>query len=284
MEQNNSILTQTRQIFKTVYTRIAGIMFVNTVLSTALYIGMTAGILYFMFGANYLTLDFKNLDSSLTGPISNIPWLLIIGIAVVVILVLLLIAFITTASITAVLFRNMSFTESVRFGATKGLRSIPVQMLVLLLPLIGSIPSFLIIFLGLLTENEVMALVFILLGAFLFLLPLVLFIKSIFAIFVWLENQKERSWSIVKKSFALTRGVVSWMIILLVFVLIIAGAIINSFLILLINIVPASNTITEMVALNLVSVFFTMPIWYAALYAIYEHAKKHNGSGAKKIS
>ncbi len=286
MKKNISIFTHAKKIFFVTYVRIVAILIVSVAATFLVGIGSVSELFYYVTGLNYFTPDFFSvfLDTS-----SGAPWMVPLGISISILamFLLLLITFVTSATTAFVLVRNTSFLESIKLGVTKGLRSIPAQALFLALLVVSSIPSFLLILLSLRIANDAngaLALFCILLGALLLLLPFFIGLRSVFVVFIWLENQKARAWSIVKKSFVLTQGTVIWMMVLAI-VLAGAGAmIIHPLLVLLLStlaVLPSGDTLSAIVD-QIISIFLLTPIMYALFYTFYVQAKKRAVSIKKR--
>ena len=286
MKKNISIFTHAKKVFFVTYVRIVAILIVSVAATFLVGIGSVAELFYYVTGLNYFTPDFFSvfLDTS-----SGAPWMVPLGISISILamFLLLLITFVTSATTAFVLVRNTSFLESIKLGVTKGLRSIPVQALFLALLVVSSVPSFLLILLSLRIANDVngaLALFCILLGALLLLLPFFIGLRFAFVVFIWLENQKARAWSIVKKSFVLTQGTVIWMMVLAI-VLAGAGAmIIHPVLVLLLStlpVLPSGDTLSAIVD-QIISIFLLTPIMYALFYTFYVQAKKRAVSIKKR--
>ena len=275
MKKTTSIPAQAKKIFTTTYGRVVGVALIGTLANIAVLSIIDA----------LLSLHYSTVDS--TADLADLPLSAtltpLIGTGILAILALL-IAIITGVSIATILINNKSFTEAMGFGITKGLKSIPVQLLFALLLLAGSIPSLLIIFLGSLMASEILSFLFILLGICLILLPIAILVRGMFVVFIWVERQKEQVWAIIKKSFALTKGTVGWMIVLSIAVIIIAVGIVN--LLLLTGLatigVPISAEDLSTITDELISIFLIIPALHALVYAIYQHAKKHGKSTKKK--
>ena len=275
MKKTPSIPAQAKKIFTTTYARVAGVAL----------IGALANIAMLSIIDTLLSLHYSTVDS--TVDLADLPLSAtltpLIGTGILAILAML-IAIITGVSIATILINNKSFTKAIGFGITKGLKSIPVQLLFALLLLAGSIPSLLIIFLGSLMASEILSFLFILLGICLILLPIAILVRGMFVVFIWVERQKEQAWAIIKKSFALTKGTVGWMIVLSIAVIIIAVGIVN--LLLLTGLatieVPISAEDLSTITDELISIFLIIPALHALVYALYQHAKKHNKSVKKK--
>ncbi len=277
MKKTTSIPAQAKKIFTATYGRIVGVSLISTLANIAVIVAMEA-LIDLNYSAADATAYFADATLSLTffAPL--------IGTSMLTALLILLIAIITTASISTILINNKSFTEAVGFGITKGLRSIPVQLLFTLLLLAGSIPSMLTIFLGSLIASEGLATLFIILGASLLLLPMVILIRSMFITFIWVEQQKEQAWAIIKKSFTLTKSSVGWKIVLSIAIIAIAAGIIHPLIPAALSIlgIPLSVEDLSTFTNDLVTIFLFMPTLYALLYAIYQHAKKRGKSMKKK--
>ena len=277
MKKTTSIPAQAKKIFTTTYGRIVGVSLISTLANIAVVVAMEV-----LIDLNYSASD--TIAYFADAPLSFTFFAPLIGIGTLTTLLILLIAIITATSISTILINNKSFTEAVGFGITKGLRSIPVQLLFTLLLLAGSIPSMLTIFLGSLIASEGLSVLFIILGASLLLLPTILLIRGMFITFIWVEQQKERARAIIKKSFALTKGAVGWKIVLSVIILAIGVGIIHPLILAVLSTLgtPLSAEDLSSFTDDLVTIFLFMPALYALLYALYQHAKKRGKSTKKK--
>lgn len=278
MKKATSIPDQAKKIFTTTYGRVAGISLIGALANIAVVIAMEA-LLDHNYAAN---IDYTTFDT--TASFADLPIAPLIGTGILATLLILLIAIIVGVSITTILMNNKSFAEAIGFGITKGLRSIPVQALFALLLFAGSIPGILIIFLGALMASETLSLLFIALGACLLLLPIVILVRGMFIVFIWVEQQKERAWAIIKKSFALTKGSVGWMVVLGIAVIAAGAGTVG--LLLLVGLsalgIPLSTEDLSAISDEVISVFLTIPALYALLYAIYQHAKTRGKRMKKK--
>ena len=259
---NSSILTHTKKVFFGVYGRIVAILIISAavILASAVPLGVGAGLSH-PFGA---------LWTVLTG----------IGIGIFA----TFITFLTAAAIAFVLIRNKSLLESIKFALTKGLRSIPVQLLFLGLLLVSSVPSILLILFALEMLDTGSGLLFMALGVLLLLLPFFLGLRFVFVVFVWLENQKMQAWSIVKRSFTLTQGPVVWRILLSLVVIGVGAAIIHPLLVSLLSALLAlpSGENLSMIVDQILSIFLLAPLMYALFYTLYVYAKQQPADVKKR--
>ena len=282
--------TQLPKIAKKTYLRIVGIGLVSTIASIAVGTGIVSLISYLTPDTSHSTVNLKDIDlgslTSVTEPLSSTALSpSVIGIIVVAFLVLFFITFATLASIVATLVHTMSFTQSIMFGLVRGFRSIPVQLLVGLLIFAGTIPGVLITTLAVLmfsTLNPIIGILFFIFGILLFLLPLLIMIKSVFVLFVWAEGKQKHAWSMVKRSFALVKGLVFWLLAFLILMLAVAGEIFNSSLVLSLNALSIAGPNVNIAVTHLTSIFFTLPFFYIIMYISYTHAKDQNSAEVKK--
>ena len=279
----------TKKVLFATYTRIVAILLVSVVITFLVGVGLTEGMFYSATGLHYLAPDFASVFMEMS---SDSRWIVLFGISIVVLamLSLSLITFITSAAVASVLIRNTSFRESIIFGITKGLRSVPVQALFFVLLFLSSIPSFLVILIASSMANGVLAMLFLLLGMTLLLLPFLIALRSTFVIFIWLENQKMKAGDIMKKSFALTRGSVVWMMVLTLVLAGVGAAIMYPILTLVffelaILVLPFSFSAETFSAITdqVISIFLFGPIVYALFYTLYVYAKRQSG-GIKRGS
>ena len=265
MKKDEDIIAYARRVLKVVWGRIAGIALIEVVITTLAAVAIGA-IFYTVNTSNqdYFNwdVDFQNPDTAVFGTLQSDAWIPFIVIVAVTLLIMLF-AYIATISVVT---HNKSFKEAIKFGITRGFHAVPVLLLSFLLVLVGGVPSLLIIVLALMMESA-LTLLFVLLALVLLVLPIVLSLRTFFVVFVWIENQKETAWSIIKKSFALTKGSVSWMILLF---LLVFGTI-NSIL----------SEDTGSITLSLIQIAamvgLVTPVLYSVMYAIYESAKRKNG-------
>ena len=277
MKKTTSIPAQAKKIFTTTYSRVVGVSLIGTLANIAIVVAMETFI------------DLNYSDSDVMAYFADMPLSLtffapLIGTSILTVLLIILIAIITAASIATILINNKSFTEAIGFGITKGLRSIPVQILFALVLLAGCIPSILIVFLGALMASEGLSVLFIILGALLLLLPTILLVRGMFITFIWVEQQKERARAIIKKSFALTKGTIGWMIVLSIVIIAIGTGIAHLLLLPGLSLIETSLPTEDLSAIadEIVSIFLFIPVLYALLYALYQYAKKHNKRVKKK--
>lgn len=272
MKKGVSIFAHTKKVFFTTYGRVVAILIVSVVATFLIGVCLTSGLFYYVTGLNYFTPHFFSVFTEMS---SYAPWLVPLGIAVSVLatLLVLLITFITSATTAFVLIRNRPLLESLKFGLTKGLRSVPVQVLFFVLLFASSVPSILLILLASVMADGGFAVLCVLLGLFLLLLPLLIGLRSIFAVFIWLENQKLKAMDIVKKSFTLTRGPVVWMMVLAVVIIGTGAVVIQPILALVLSeiailILPflLSGDVLFTITDQITSIFLFMPIMYAVFY------------------
>lgn len=275
MKKNIDIFAHTKKVLFATYGRLVALLLLNVAVIFVIFVPWI--VLWGSAGFSQGLLGVGLIDSPGT------MWMVFFGISASIFG--MFIAFITSAAVASVLIRNTSLLESITFGVTKGLRSIPVQLLLLVLLFVSSIPSFFLMLFASGITDSVLAVTLFLLGVFLLLLPLLIGLRSVFIVFVWLENQKTKAWSVIKKSFAITRGAVIWMLLLALVVVGVGAAIVHPLLVLLLSVLTTlpSEGILSSVVDQLISIFLFMPVVYALLYTLYVYAKKQS-AGVKKRS
>ena len=275
------MLGQAKKVLQTTYARIAGISFMSVLIGTLVNTAATKGVIYTTPGlTEYLNFNPTSI-TEMSLPTIELSGL---GISIIILtaLLLFLITIITAVAGAAVIVKNESFTKAITFAATKGLRSIPVQILFILLMVVGSIPGILITTIGAVSGSILL----VLLGALLLILILfTLLVRSMFFMFIWVEDQKERAWFIIKQSFTLTRGSIGWMIVLFLIIAIIAIIIIHPILLLLLSIPTKAlltHEATSALTDHLISILLMIPITYAITYTLYVRAKERTKNITKK--
>ena len=300
---SKTIFSQTIATFKKTYARVAGITLISTVLSTIIGFAMIVGIFSFTpeeIGYNEIevpdsvakienpdlvteliaeeALDVEITMTFLHAPIPSIS-IIVIGT-----LLMLALAFITATATIAVLIRNKSLKESIKFSVPEGLRSIPTQMLSVALMVGGIASGSFALYAGFSSANTFVTILLILLGALTFLLTLILSVRLILVLFVWMEHQKETAWHIIKRSIQMTKGF-WWTLVLLIVILLIVGTFANFVAATILSVaIPETLLSTEDIETlveHIVVIFLLMPAMYAGLFTIYKSIPKAGRSNSK---
>lgn len=278
---NTTIIERSEKIIKRVYSRIIVVNVLHIVGAILLIIIIT--ILTLVGGTIELPLQNQTLSDAAVGlgglSTANITELnlpivsITIGILAYIILLPLLSVLLSAAK-AAILVNDVPFGESIKFGFTKGfeaiLPAIIPTLLILGSMLLAGVTLFVSISLivGVYTTAAVKILVGIvtaILLIFFALVSIMINLRSKFIYFVWITNQKQKAWWIVKKSFALTKGTTFWIIVLFSTIFTTIGLI--------------GATITGVIGL-LISILIA-PVYWSVLNAIYESAEKKS-TGVKK--
>ena len=282
-------------LFEKTWKRIAGVEAISMVVSAVILV-VTVVVFFIFLGATLFN-DALLTEAMLTGDAATYLTsglssqallsagiiLLISGIALTMVGVAMDLAKIM------VLMKKVPFVKSFGFGIKnmwKGfLIVLSKQLLVLVAMVCVGLPVFVLLnalipVLGLeqwspLSWGSFAAILF---AVILLLLPivvgLVMTIRFYFVLFVWAENQNLRIWSVIKQSFALTKGSVFWTVVLLYSMVVVASWIVSFFF----SLVGPLGLLLLIATIILV----ITPMYWAMQYALYEYAKQRHGGAVKK--
>ncbi|MCY4577264.1 MAG: hypothetical protein OXB96_02450 [Candidatus Kaiserbacteria bacterium] len=284
MKKNESYIDYTAQTLKRVWGRLVGIDFVFLVALLLTLFAFLAplfatGIMAAVGDINttdYATIESGGSDAPLQG-LTALPSIGTISVVIVMLVVVMIIALFSTAAKARVLTHNTSFGESIKFGIIRGIKLLPVIILANILSFVASIPSMLLLFGGIqsLSDATTTGVILLVVAAILLLLPFIIFLRTIFILFIWAEDQSKAAWTIIKESFALTKKDVSWLLLLFILLYSTIGIPIQK----LFDLVGDIGGALLNFALTIGAL---TPFYFSVLYILYEYAKKHTNATKKK--
>ena len=234
-----------------VYLRIVGIEVLKIIAGLVLMVALSVAVFSMLPGFGFFDLAVEGNEQVFSEAVLGdelFPWAGFVVSILIFFFLAVVLTIIDALAKVAVVVRDVSLGKAVAFAVVSWYKVLPLVMITTLLILAGSV---------------------------LFILPgIYLAIRLGFVLFVWFENQGERAWLIVKKSFALASGEVFWTLFLIIFLTVVAGMIVNTIL----GGVPLIGWVLS----SSVSVAVIVPINISALYALYEIAKKSGEGSVKK--